>query len=327
MNILNVIPILGSLIVAATLIGCDKKTPTQPTPSVTQVIRIGAALRAASLPVFVAEEEGFFTAEGIKADVTDYINGRKCFDMLHAGSVDIATVGDVPIMFDAFKALNFAIIGTITTSKTDIKLITTSTTITLAKQLEGKRIGVTPRTVNQYFLDTYLLMNGVDPRNVTIVPLEPDEMLDALSTNKVDVVSTWEPIAHEISAKLGNKVKEIISPEAYTATFNLVVPRKMVGTADPIMVKVLRAIGRAQELIRTNPERAKRILANRLKISPRIVEQIWDDSTYRLSLNTEIVKTLENEARWALREGYVTAEQIPTYNDLIYTEPLRLALQ
>lgn len=323
-KIIRTIAVCG---LALIIIGCEKKPPPF-LPTVPVII--GAASSALALPIFVAEEEGFFQDEGINPQVVNCISGRKCMDMLLAGTVNIATVGDVPIMFDAFQhGSKFLVVGTISTSSTDIKLITTSTTITAVKELEQKRIGITPRTTNQYFLDTYLLLNGIDPKNVTMVPLQPTEMLEALESKKVDVVSIWEPIAHQIALNLEKnnvQVKGIISSEAYTATFNLVIPRSSRDVKDAETEAVLRAVHRAEELIRTNPIRAKAIFAQRLNLAPRVVNQIWPAFTYRLSLNTEMVTTLENQARWALREGYITAEQIPSYIDLMYPGPLQAVI-
>ena len=47
-----------------------------------------------------------------------------------------------------------------------------------------------------------------------------------------------------------------------------------------------------------------------------------EDYNFNLSLHQSLISTLEAEARWALKRGFIKAEQIPNYLDFILTEPL-----
>ncbi len=276
-----------------------------------------------SLPVWVADQEGFFADEGLQVRTAECVGGHRCLDQVLAGTADVATVGDVPIMFRAFERSDFAVVATIVTGS-DLKLIArTSSAISTPARLAGKRVGVTVRTASQYFLDTYLLMNGVDPKKVEVVALQPEQMAEALRGAQVDAVSVWEPFGYEISNRMDGETTRLGHDEGYHQTFNLVVSRRLALASGSSLPAMLRAMEKAQRLIRSDPERAKAILATRLGSSPRFVAWIWPAFQYRLSLDAGLLRTLESEARWALREQHIRAERIPEFRALIHDAPLR----
>jgi len=87
------------------------------------------------------------------------------------------------------------------------------------------------------------------------------------------------------------------------------------------MEKVLRALDRAVRLIQSNPDRAKAILKSRLGLDNAAIVWVWPDLVFGLALELSLVKTLEAEARWALRSGYATGKE-PNYLRYLHEGPL-----
>ncbi len=287
-------------------------------------LRLAVSKSHLSLPLYVAQEKGFFASEGLNVKLTDCLGGYRCLRQVLESQADVATAGALPAMFNSFTRSDYAIIGTIATTGDNNKLITHARTgISAPLHLAGKRIGVVPGTSSQYYLELYLLIAGVDPRRVAIVNLQPEDMLAALLADKVDAISVWEPYAYLTMKELSASAVALPRTGAYSESFNLIVHRKMVGARDAELTQLLRAVERAERFIQERPEEAKLILRTRLQLDQGFIDWSWAGMNYRLSIEQSLISTMEGEARWALREGHAKGKSIPNFLALLHTAPLR----
>ena len=222
----------------------------------------------------------------------------------------------------SFKRSDFAVIASFVTSDDDVKIITRGEAgINRPQQLEGKRVGTVTGAASHYFLETLLLLNGVDPKSVRIQNLQPEAMVESLKSGEVDAIAIWEPFPFKaLKAVPGAKV--LVKSSAYRLTFNLIVNKRLLGVRDDDLVRLLRALDRAQQFIQSQPQKAKAILRDRLKLDQAFIDWIWSRYNYRLTLDQALLTTLEGEARWARQEGLVKGEKSPNYLNFIYTRPL-----
>ena len=278
-----------------------------------------------SLPFYVAEKEGYFTAEGLQVKFNELIGGHRTLQQLLDGEADLATSSEAVVMFNSFQRQDFAVIATFVSSDNDVKVVTRQGSgVFRPEQLLGKRVATVVGAASHYYLDTLLLLQGVDPHGVALVNLPPEAMPAALKKGEVDALAIWEPFPFKaMHAVEGANVLK--NSGTYVLTFNLLVHKKHVGVRDDDLVKFLRALDRAVHYIKAEPQAAQAILRARLKLDPDFIDWIWPHYNYRLTLDQSLLVTLESEARWARREGYVAARQSPNYLDLIYTSPLRKA--
>ncbi len=275
-----------------------------------------------SLPLYVAEAQGFFAKEGLQPRFTECVGGARCMRLLLDAKADVATISDTPIMFGAFKSRDFVVFATMVTTTDDVKLIARrDSDISRAAHLAGKTVGVVRGSASHYFLDVFLLLHGIDPKAVHVVPLPPEGMREALAAGTVDAVSAWEPFAHEILRTAGDSVVALPNPGLYRETFNLVARRSIAGVRDADLAALLRAVERAQDFIRNEPQQAQAILRARLGVDEDFVRSVWPHLNFRLSLDQALLRTLESEARWALREGHASGEA-PNYLPFFHMQPL-----
>ena len=288
-----------------------------------QELTVAVSKSPLSLPLYVAEVAGYFQDAGLKVRFTECVGGHRCLRLMLDGQVDAATAGDTPVVFNSFQRSDFGIIGTVATTSDDLKLyVRQDAGIARPRDLAGKRVGVVIGTASHYFLDSLLMVHGVDPRQIQPVPMQPEAMQEALQAKRVDAVSVWEPYGYRIAGALKTSVAALPNAGAYSAVFNLIVQRRLVGARDADLVKLLTAVDRAQTLIRDDPARAKLILRQRLATDDDFVRWVWPSLTYRLSLDQSLLKTLESEARWALREGHVTGRAAPNFLPFLHRAPL-----
>ena len=277
-----------------------------------------------SLPLYVAQAEGYFSAEGLEPKIVDCLGGNICLQRVLEGSADIATAGDTAVMFRSFERDDYVVIGTFATSSDDTKLIGRESAGTmLPGHLQGRKVGVVRGSSSQFFLDSYLLWHGIDPRSVGQVGLAPDEMAAAMQTGKVAAVAVWEPFAFDTISALKGDAVVLPNPGVYTLSFNLVAHRRLAGAHDAELAKLLRVVARAEDFIRRNPRESQVILRKRLGVDQRFIDWVWPGLRFQLALDQSLVKTLESEARWAIREGRVAGKTVPNYLRYLHASPLR----
>lgn len=266
-----------------------------------------------SLPFYVAESQGHFTAEGVKVTLTEVVGGHRAMQHLDERTADLATTSDTVIMFNSFKRNDFAVLASFVTSDQDVELIAGKALAqALPQQLAGKRIGAVVGSASHYYLDSWLIFHGVDPQTVQIIPLQPETMASALQKGEVDAVATWDPFIFE-TLKSVPDAKLLPNPGSYTLSFNLIADKKLIGTRDDELVRVLRALLRAERFIEAEPAKAQALLRERLDLKQDFVAWVWPKYQYRIALAQSLLSTLESQARWALREDHVSASHSPNY--------------
>jgi ABC-type nitrate/sulfonate/bicarbonate transport system substrate-binding protein len=286
-------------------------------------LRLAVSRTPLSLPLYVAEEQGYFAAEALDVQVHECLGGQRCLSQLLDGRADAATVGDLPLALAAFQRADFSIVATFVNASDDLKIVMRG-----PRNAEGvasvtsKRIGVSVGSTAQYFLDLHLIVSGIDPRTVRIVDLRPEQLVDALVSGKVDAIACWEPYGFQALKALGPQGHALPAANGYIETFNLAVHRRLVGTQDAALQRLLRALRQAEQFIQQEPEAAKAILRRRLNLDQEYVEFAWAGFSYRLSLDQSLLATMESQARWALREGRIQGK-VPNYLSFVHAAPLR----
>lgn len=276
-----------------------------------------------SLPIYIAEAEGFFAAEGVAARMASRAFGKLSLRLLLDGKAQLCTVADLPIVLASFGSERFAIVATLNTNRDDTKIVTRrSSGIRGAADLVGRKVGTYTGTTAHYAFDSLLLLEDLDPARVTLVNLEPGEGKSRLLAGSVDAVALFEPWAFEAAQALGDDALVLQTRRVYPQTFNLVAAPAPRGPSSAELAAVLRALDRATRLIERDPARAKALLSARLKLDAALVESSWVSLGYNLGLNQSLFAMLEGEARWALRLGLVQGPN-PNFLGFIQSEPLR----
>lgn len=291
-------------------------------------LRIAASRAPVSLPLYVAQQQGFFAAEGLDVTIADCIGGTRCLKQLLGGGADVATTSEMPVVLHGFAHQDVAVIATVANATDNLKLIARKASgVVRGEQLDGRRIGVVAGTAAQYLLETHLLTIGVDPRHVTMVPIQAEETVEALRTGRVDAVAVWEPFGYAALHGGADGVDAVglrlPLTGGYIESYNLVASRRILGVRDAAVVKLLRAVERAEQFIQAHPADAQAVLRERLALDQHFVDWVWVGLGFRMSLDQSLLTTMETETRWAQREGHVPAGARPNVLTLVYPGPLK----
>lgn len=274
-----------------------------------------------SASIFVAHDKGFFTREGLDLTLLMHQTGKAALASTLQGKADFATIADTVLMFAALDNQPISAIATISDSNSHHKVIALrSRGIAEARDLTGKRIGVTSGTSGDFFLYSFLLFKDIPVNRVRIVNLSPDDMHDALVSRKVDAVAAWYPTVDYLRNRLGADAI-IFGDEAYSMTWNIVAEREYLSKNPETVKKILRALLKAQVYLFEHPEEAIKITARHSRIDPGQLKSQWKNYEFNIRLGEGLLVNLEDQARWALRNsrGRIT---IPDFKDFIYTRGL-----
>ena len=275
--------------------------------------------------VWVAEQNGYFRSAGLDVTIKEFDSGRLSFlNMLSEGGVDISTVAPTPIMFNSFQRQDFAVLATFVYSYNDVKVIAHADKgITGVSDLKGKKIGTPAGTTGQFFVESFLMRNEISTSEVKVLDIAPSNLPNALKTGEVDAIVIWEPHAFNAIKLLQSKAIRLPSSDIYKETFNFMVMKKFAADNPKVLEKFLRAIDQATSFIKNHKIEAQQIVAERLKLDKETITTLWDDFVFKISLERSLILTLEDEARWAIKNELTETTTIPNYLNYIYPDALQ----
>lgn len=283
-------------------------------------LRIGVSETILSLPLYVAESEGYFKKHGVDVEFVTCLGGNRCVHKMLAGETELSTATELPVVFNSFTHSNFGIVTSFVSTSNDLKVVARSSSkIDQPGKLKGKTLGYVKGSASHYLLDSVLVYSGIDPGSVKLKEIKPEFAIASLADAKVDALCIWEPFVSKIQENLGDKVQLVPIPKLYTETFNLIAVRSVLDARPREIERILLALKDSTLFIQEHPERAVVLAAGRLNVPVELIEKIFPDYRYRLTLNRSLLRTMEGQARWALREGHVKGGQSqPNYTNYIY---------
>lgn len=180
------------------------------------------------------------------------------------------------------------------------------------RDLEGQRIAVYPGTTATAALRHFLRENSVDISGIEFIPLKAPEHLLALQRGDVAASLSYEPLRTQYLQ--AGRTREI----AGSVYAFLQEPCAIgVSAMSPVFInehreaakRYLKAWDEAVIFIRNNPEDARKILADRLGLPPKVAQAAtWVDVT----TSTEVeIEELRNTAALFQGLGVITSEAEP----------------
>ncbi len=280
-------------------------------------ITLAVSRQPISAPLYIACERNFFEREGLQVSLQHYSTGKEALDAVISGKADFSTVAETPIMFSSFKNAPFLIIGTVADSDRYMKIIARrDRNIAQPRDLRGKNMGVSAGTNAEYFLDEYLLFNGILKNQIHPVHLKPEMMADALVKGSIDAAVSWEPHAGKQRERLAKNAVVLENNFIYQISWNIVAGRDYVKTHPGTVRKLLRGLIQAQNYIADQPRDAHSITAHYLGDTAFSLS----DFNFDLRLGQSLVLDLEEQARWAIKSRLTDRKEVPNYLNLLYFE-------
>lgn len=286
-------------------------------------VTIAHGMTSGSALILIAFVEGYFSQEGLDVEMQPHTSGKAAVRSLLEGKADLANLGDIPMMFAVMSGKPIKLIATMNKTRKVLSVVARKDRgISTATDLKGKKIGATPGTGGHFFLYVLLSANGISRDEIEFVELKPTEIVEAISSGRVDAISSWQPHGVNSEAALGDNGVTFYGEEFHAETFNIAGMEPFIDGNLATVEMILRALAKAVDFIDRNPEKAIDDVATYANRNREQVAQVWGYYNFGLSLEQTLIVTLENESRWAIRNGLTESKQMPNYLDHISIDAL-----
>lgn len=316
-----------ALLLIAALLGCQESPSAGAGPEPRQKITVAYTVQPQSTLLHVAVAKGYFSEEGLDAQSSIHTYGKASLQSLLDGKADFAAVAETPFMFNVLKGEKIFLIANIEASGMNNAIVARKDSgIAGPGDLPGKRVGFTPGTTSDFFLDSILTANGLTRDAIQPVAMKPEEMQEAIRQGKVDAVCTWNYPLTQIRRLLGANATIIYDREIYTETFNLAARQDFVRQHPETVKRFLRAVVKAEKFVASHPEEAQGIVSTATRTEPDLVREVWNAFNYRVVLDQRLIITLEDETRWAIKKKLTAQTTMPDYRQFVHLDSLRAVI-
>ena len=309
---------LGALVVRGWWI---QRQPRQSYGPVEKITIAAYAGDTAAL-VWLAQENAYFAENGLEVTVKPYEAGKLAADALLAGEADISTSADFVLVRNSFNHSDLRVLGTVATAEITYLVARKDRDIERPADLRGKRVGVTRKSVGEFFLGTFLIFNGLSIKDVNVVDLKPSGIVEAISAGEIDAGLTWEPNVQAMQKRLGSNALTWPAQGGHGFYFILISTDAWVRSHQGAAERLLKALLMAEEFARSDPDAARGIIMRKFGLAPEYVRAVWPEHNFSVELPQGLILVMEDQARWAIASGLTEADTVPNYLDAIYMDAL-----
>lgn len=273
--------------------------------------------------VYAAAEKRFFQENGLAVDIRYQAYGQENLMAVRNGEADLAVSSETPFIRAVLDGADLCAVAVMITARDHLAVVAGKDRgIRKPADLSGKRIGVVPASNGEYLVDLVLTLYGLDQETVQRVGLKPDQMVRALRSGDVDAVAAWNPYKAAAIAALGEEAMVFDAKGVYASYFILSAARDFADRQPRILTRVIRALYAASRFIRDHPVEAGQILNRRVPAlnSGRRVDMAAYD--VRLQLDQAFLYTLEDQARWMMKQDSGETGRTPNFLDSVCPDAL-----
>lgn len=288
-----------------------------------EIIDFGANLSGSCGLVYIAQERGFFTGQGLTVNIKNYDSGSAAIDAVSNGDIDIAWSSEFRLVRGAFNKERISSLAVINTFTDQFVFGRTGSNIKNIADLKGKKIGVPRNTITEYYLTLFLMFNGIQSSDVSLIDLLPAQAMDALSNGEVDAAVVWEPYSSQIKKQLADRIV-VWSVQNTQPGFGVISSRNDWLAENPqTAVRFLEALVRAEDYLDRNTDSARRIIQTRLNYDDAAMETVLAECQFSLNLQQPLILAMEDEARWMISSNLTTGKIVPNFLDYVYADGIK----
>jgi NitT/TauT family transport system substrate-binding protein len=282
-------------------------------------VTVGLLRAMSESPLVIANERGYFTAEGLTVAFVEFTLTADALPALGTGELDAMSGGVNPALFNAVaRGVNVQIVanGGTVGSGHDYQAVMVRTDHLESgrykepRDLKGMKVAIPGQyTVVHYMLKVLLEQNGLTLADVDAVPLPLPDSSQAMANKAVDALSSIEPfLAQTEQQGYGKRVAgmaDIIPPTGIGGTLLMSpeLPRRNAEAADRFMVAWLRGVRDYLDAFDKNQNReamVELLRKNRINYVP-IAETPTFDPSGRFPL-----ENLQGFLEWCQQDGVVS---------------------
>ncbi len=286
-------------------------------------IIIGAPPLEQNALIYIANDQRFFARNGLNISIKDYDSGVTALNGMLKREVGIAEAAEFPFVRAAFQKEQICVIACNDKFENDYIIGRRDRGIDKVSDLKGKRIGVSLKTINEFYLGRFLGLNGIDMKDIAPVDIRPGQFVDALAGGSVDALIAWQPYISRILEKEGTRV--VVWPaQSGQAVYGLLVcSRGWLTQHTDALKRFLKSLAEAEDYLVHHPEEAKAIVRKRLKYDDSYMARIWPQHRFSLSLDQTLIVAMKDEAQWMIKNNLTAEKAIPDFTHYIHLDGMK----
>ncbi|MGE5544819.1 MAG: ABC transporter substrate-binding protein [Bacillota bacterium] len=247
----KVIMFIFALVIGLGLAGCNgQEPPANENQGSQKTITIGVMPDVESIPLIIADRNGYFEDEGVKVKIEHFKSAKDRDSALQSGQLDGVITDVLAVVFSNEGGTDLKIISK---NDGDIKLMAGKESgINALAELKGRSIGLSSNTIMEYTADKMLESAGLKSEDVKKVAIPPlPTRLEMLQGGKIDAAILPEPLAG-LGVKNGARVLASTDQMANKAGAIAFTAESLQQNPEEIRA-IFRAYNRAVEYLKTEP--------------------------------------------------------------------------
>ncbi|MEH0021406.1 MAG: ABC transporter substrate-binding protein [Desulfobacter sp.] len=270
-------------------------------------------------PVVIAREKGFFREQGINTTILSTTGSTRSVKAYLQGKADATAVNSLNIVRSNLDPSDHVVIGTLSYTDNQLKLLARkSAGINKVSDLKGKKVAVHKASFAHFYLEKFLLFNGLALNDVEEVFASKKEIPGVIERGMAHAtMQHGVPIA-KTKKILGEDHVIFQNPGVHRKTSHLMVSRKWLTRHREQAKGVLRALLKGEEFIKTHTEESIGILAKAKKYDiSDMAHTVRHEMNYYLRLEPSIFTELEGIEQWALDNNLVERNTPRNYPEMV----------
>lgn len=284
----------------------------------------GGPKNISMLPI-IAEQKGFFRAEGLEVRPNYLQTGKVAMDALVSGDLNFGVIVETNIAFVKFQeGADVKVISSVIRKHDDAIMALRDKGIRTPKDLEGKSVAFVPGTTSHRFADLFVDFYKLNRKKIQFLSLSPPSIQASVLNGSIPAGSVWQPFRYNVQQALGDRLVQFNDPRIYTA-YGLLAVRGDFARREPARIQsFLKALLRAEAFVRDRRDEAIVILAKEMEMDPAVLTAIWDAYELNVQLNEGLVDVFVSTGNWAkaTQKGFED-KPVPAYTDVLDSSFLR----
>jgi NitT/TauT family transport system substrate-binding protein len=228
---------------------------------------------ADQLPLWIADESGLFTAQGLNVTLTN-LSGSDGFPALVSGQTQLASIGGSEMVSGAASGGEVNYLATLT----PVFPYELFAKVTDPQQLKGKRIGVTSTSGSLYVATLEALKQiGLSPSDVQLTPLgSVTNVNNALVAGTIDAALSHPPATTQIEAAGYHSLVDLAKDKIPASNVGIAATTDYVNGHGDQIRRFLAAVQQAITREKSDEAYSTSVLSKHLNVTdPAALHETW----------------------------------------------------
>jgi NitT/TauT family transport system substrate-binding protein len=284
-------------------------------------ITIGMTAQDLNTLIIIADNKGYFAANGLNVIIRTYDTGKDAVDGLLRSDADIATATEYVMVRSVMSGSSIRSMGTIAKSQNVYLVGLTDHGIHTVPDLAGKKIGFSQGTMDEFHVSRFLTLHGMSMQEVIPVDLRGPKSVN-LPSEDVDAFLTWEPYYSGIRNQMGDRIVSWPAQGGQPFYYNVLSTNEWIGSHPGSAQRFLKSLSEAELFFADRPAEATKIVQDTLHLDDAYIASVWPGQQYSLTLDQSLISAMGDEARWIIASNLTNATSVPDFRNYIYTKGL-----